>query len=303
MRSDNALEIERERRGRLAAERTFAQRERELTSRIAKLEATSRRLTQEIETKRREAARLDQSGVGRARDIKVVRSQPDQAEHPLWAALQTIPDGFALFDKDSRLILANPAYLAIFDGLTAVAPGVSYDQLCDLLVLEGVVDAAPDYEAWRARMKDRWQQDEIPPEVLRIFDGRFIKLVDRRLPDGGVVTLAVDQTQSRRLLSALDALPEGFVVFDADDKIVTANEAYLNLVGLNRDDLRPGTTPADLFHGAARPEHEGSGAEEICTADGRRVRLIAVALPDGGRAGLSIDVTAFDARQTERSAL
>lgn len=290
MQSDSALEMERERRGRLAAEHMSAQRERELTSQVTCLEATARRLTHEIEAKRRELARLERTGAGveRAREIMVVRSQPQKPEHLLWAALQTVPHGFAIFDKEGRLVLANAAYLSLFDGLTEAEPGITYDRLCELLTLEGIVDASPDADTWRARMKDRWREDDIPPEVLRIFDGSFVKLVDHRLPDGGIVTLTVDETRTRRIL---DALPDGFVIFEGGDKVVTANNACLDLVGLTRDNLDDGAIRADLLADAGSPERRGRGIEEISMADGPRFRSVDVALPDGGRAGLRIDTT------------
>ncbi|SFG84114.1 hypothetical protein SAMN04488020_104158 [Palleronia marisminoris] len=301
MRSEEALDSERERREHLATDR-----ERELTDRIARLEETSHRLTHEIEAKRSEATRLD-----RTNELGQV-----------WAGLQSILDGFAIFDRDHRLVVANHAYLSVLDSVPEVAPGITYERMCELLVSERIADTPPDGETWCAWMKGRWRQEEIPTAILRLSDGQFIKLVDRRLPDGGIVTLAINQTGILRLRAAIEALPDGFVVFDADDRLVAANETYLNLVGISRQEAKRGVTFTDILRSGVdegrflvegpddwlgdRITHhqcENGSSHDFRLLDGRWLRAVDIALPDGGRAGLRIDITEIKAQQIELARL
>ena len=295
-------------------------REREVENRISRLEEISRNLSEEIEAKQRVLAGLKRSYPGEDHSqAGLVRSEI-ATEPQIWAALQTIRDGFAIFDKDHRLVLANRAYLSVFDGVTEVAPGVTYERLCDLLVSEGILAPQPEGAAWSARMKRRWRREVIPHETIHLVGGSYIKLMDRRLADGGVVVLAVNQTKIMRILAAIEALPDGFVVFDSNDMIVTANETYLNLVEITRDEVENGVSFGDLIRKGIKnglnldPEvvecewleqrvHDhlsGTGEPmEFLTAAGRWWRAVDILLPDGGRAGLRMDITELKQQQRE----
>ena len=136
--------------------------------------------------------------------------------------MQTILDGFAIFDRDNRLVLANQAFLSVLDGVPEVTPGITYDRLCELLVSERIVETQPDGETWCAWMKDRWRQNEIPPVILRLSDGQFIKMVDRRLPDGGRAGLRIDITKLKTQQIELTRLAE------AAEAASRANSAFLS---------------------------------------------------------------------------
>ena len=117
------------------------------------------------------------------------------AERRLWDSLETIRDGFAVFDSDDVLIAANRAYLAIFDGLEMVRPGIAMTELLLLLAEEGIVDTGGLKAAdWQAKMLKRLQASRIDSAVLKVWNGQYIKLIDRRTRDGDLVTLALNIT-------------------------------------------------------------------------------------------------------------
>jgi len=191
--------LARERRGRLQAERLLAQRSEELYSAHRKLADHARALSHEVIEQREVNAAL----IGRSTQTQAALEAATQkavvAERRLWDALTAVEDGFAIFDRDWRLVIANPAWMGAFDGVTDVAPGASYETILCIAVEEGLVDlegAAPT--AWIAAMMARWEAPAIPQIDIRLFDGTYIRLIDKRTPEGDLVTLAVDITDTIR---------------------------------------------------------------------------------------------------------
>ena len=57
-------------------------------------------------------------------DLDRAHTAAVMAERRLWDSINTIRDGFAVFDPDLKLVAANRAYLAAFEG-QPVAPGIA----------------------------------------------------------------------------------------------------------------------------------------------------------------------------------
>ena len=196
---DLTKQLTEERRARLAAEHTLEDKRTELYEANRKIAAHARTLTDEIVEQRSEAEALKGENAEVREHLERVESAMVVAERRLWESLETIRDGFAVFDRENVLVGANRAYLAVFDGLEAARPGVSADELLELLISEGIVDTeGTDPEAWRDMMRARWSEDQIEPIVIRLWNGRSVRLVDRRTPDGDMVTLALDITDTIR---------------------------------------------------------------------------------------------------------
>ena len=241
----------------------------------------------------------------------------------LRGALQSLRDGFALFDKDLRLQMANNAYLAIFDGIEAVRPGVHYDTLADILIESGIADPEGAPDAWRQRMKARMREDPIPSTTFRMFNRQMIKLVDRRLPDGGVVSLGLNQTDMMRLWAAFETVPDGFVLYDQDDRMVLCNQRYRDLYSESAPAMLPGATFEEILrYGLERGQyetargredewlaermkdhHSADGVIEQRLANGRWLRILEGSTPDGGRVGLRVDITDAKEAQAETERL
>lgn len=181
-----------ERRARLSAERLLEQKQAELFAANKKLGNHAQKLSEEIVEIRDENTRVRS-------DLERATLKAGIAERRLWDSIETIHDGFAVFDSDGQLIAANRAYIAVFDGLEEVDIGVSYVRVLQLLTEEGIVDTADlSGSDWRAMMTQRWQADVIEPITIRLWDDRYIKLMDRRGGEGDMVSLALDITDTIR---------------------------------------------------------------------------------------------------------
>ena len=182
--------LARERRGRLAAERLLDVKTRELAMANAQLSRHALSLTDQIVQQRAEAAELVDENAQ-------VKSDLEQVQARLWSSFEAIPDGFAVFDRDSKLVLANPAYLAVFEGLEDVCPGIPYADLLELCMSEGLVDPEGlSPAAWRDMMLARWDAPEIGSQIIRLWNGAFLKLKDERTPQGDVLSLGLNITET-----------------------------------------------------------------------------------------------------------
>ena len=189
---DLAELLAQERRARLAAERLLAQKQAELSVANRALSRHARALSVEVIEQREEIT-------GVRTDLEAAETKVSVAERRLWTALRSLRDGFALFDADDRLVAANPAWLAPFDGVAAVAPGAAYADILRIAAEEGVVDIGiGPAEDWVRRMLDRWTAAVIEPQVIRLWNGGWIRLVDRRGEGGDMVSMALNVTGAIR---------------------------------------------------------------------------------------------------------
>ena len=308
----------RERRARLAAERLLEQKSRELFAANEKLGIHARSLSDQIVEQRlvvrlalSEAEVLKDQNLRFVEDLDRAHVSVDAAERRLWDAVNTIHDGFAVFDADNQLIAANRAYLATFPP-GSIAPGNSYGDIVRILAHSGALELADQtVEDWQAFMLARWGQDQIEPMTIKLRTGIWIKLQDRRVASGDIVTHALDITERMRIWAAIEAIPDGFVLYDREERLLTCNQRYRDIYPDSAPAMQPGKRFDDILrYGLANGQHAdavgreeewlaerigqyraGGGTFEQQLSDGRWVRAHDHVTPDGGRVGLRIDIT------------
>ncbi len=301
-----------ERRGRLAAERLLEQKSRELFDANRKLAAHARTLSDEIVETRHEAEELRGQNSQVREELEEVSQAYAIAERRLWTSLETIRDGFAVFDTNSRMIAANRAFLSIFDGLDDVSLGVRYADIARLAAEEGIVDTeGRTVQGWIDDMLARWSAEAIPDKVIRLWNGQYVKLIDRRTPDGDTVSLNLNITEMMRMWAAVEAVPDGFVLFDHDDRLIMCNDRYREIYGASADAIRPGASFEQILRrglengqypeAVGREEdwigerlirhHRADGISEQELTGGRWLRVLEQRTPDGGVVGLRVDIT------------
>ncbi len=204
-----AEKLAQERRARLAAERLLQLKQAELSAANRKLGRHALALTRQIDETQAEVATVRNENEKVKSDLTVANAKVEIAERRLWHSIQTIPDGFAFFDGSNTLIGANAAYLSVFDGLEEVTPGITYARILEILTHEGIVDIGTEPMAdWQARMLQRWAQPYPEPEVIQLWNGQYIRLIDQRGHGGDVLSLALNITASVRHEAELNAARE-----------------------------------------------------------------------------------------------
>ncbi|WP_438959338.1 ATP-binding protein [Nereida sp.] len=185
--------LSEERRLRLKAEHLLEHKQGELMAANRKLGLYARRLSDEIvETRKAVVSAVGETTRVKS-DLTIAEEKVDRTERRLWDSIETVRDGFAIFDTDNRMILSNPAYVRLFDGLEEVQPGIMLQLPCE----EGLIDTGEMTPSdWRTMMLQRWMHDEMEPVTVRLWNGQYVRVMDRRGADGDIVSLVINITET-----------------------------------------------------------------------------------------------------------
>lgn len=125
-----------------------------------------------------------------------------------------------------------------------------------------------------------------------------------------------------RLADAIEVIPAGFILFDAEHRLVTCNSKYRDLYDRTADLLTPGVSAADLVRiGVERGQYEIGGAapgawaearllrhygemgrHEQRLGDGRWIQVEERRTAEGGIVGIRVDITAAKRREADLAA-
>lgn len=142
----------------------------------------------------------------RTEELRAANAEAARLSRRLVDALDTVPDGFSVIDADGRLELYNVKFLEFYPATApSVRPGMPAEDLMRrIAVLGDVPVAAADVDGWVAhRLADLEKGDS--DFIVRIADGRRLRVVDRRMTDGSVVSVRRDITETLVAQEAAEA--------------------------------------------------------------------------------------------------
>ena len=128
-------------------------------------------------------------------------------------AVETIPNGFAIYDADERLALCNTAFADIIgqtpdalDGSTAIDNARRL--LGRLKTLDGKL--VHDADASLPQALARWQESEHKPIEMELENGDWLQVTSHRIGDGGRVDIQTDITWLKAAETSLRESEEQF---------------------------------------------------------------------------------------------
>ncbi|MCK1452991.1 EAL domain-containing protein [Bradyrhizobium sp. 35] len=161
----------------------------------------------------------------------------------LTEALDVVPEGLAVFDKDDRLVLWNRQYANFYAASQeALAAGAPFESILRAGLARGQYPKAIGRE-------DEWLAERLARHALPRYsheqhlpDDRWIRVEERRTADGGSIGVRIDITDlkrreaSFRLLFEENPLPM-WVVDTATRQLLAVNAAMCRHYGYRREDL------------------------------------------------------------------
>ena len=121
-------------------------------------------------------------------------------------AIEALEDGFVLYDSEDRLVMCNTRYKTFYRmSAPLLVPGVRFEDILRDGALRGhYADAVGREDEWVA---ERLAIHRAPESVFeqRLGDGRWLRIAERRTPEGGVVGIRVDITALKQAQERADA--------------------------------------------------------------------------------------------------
>ena len=121
-------------------------------------------------------------------------------------ALESMSDGFVMFDPSDRLIACNSRYKDFYKiSAPFIVPGALFDDIMREGALRGQYPQAQgDIDKFVSDSK-AFHRGNHPPMERLLPDGRWVLITERRTPDGGVVGIRTDITPLKRAMQDLAA--------------------------------------------------------------------------------------------------
>ncbi|PHK96680.1 hypothetical protein CR162_01845 [Pseudoroseomonas rhizosphaerae] len=169
-----------------------------------------------------------------------------EAERIRWRAmlenaLDSMTDGFVMWDADDRLVACNARYKDFYRvSVPFIEPGAHFEDIMREGFLRGQYpQAGDDLDAFLADMR-RWHRGDNPPMERLLPDGRWVLITERATPGGGTVGIRTDITELKRAMEDLAA---------ARDAAAAAGEAKSQFLARMSHELR---TPLNGILGFAQ---------------------------------------------------
>ena len=151
-----------------------------------------------------------------------------RSEQRLTDAIESISEGFSLYDNADRLIVCNRAYGdLLYPGMGTPAPGTSFETLIRNTAERGLVkEAEGRVEEWIAERLARHRQPGEPHVQCR-SNGHWLQINERRTAERGTVAVYTDITEIKR---AEEEVREAKRQADAANELVSEQKRELELL-------------------------------------------------------------------------
>ncbi|AWB48603.1 hybrid sensor histidine kinase/response regulator [Gemmobacter aquarius] len=185
--------------------------------------------------------------------------QTEAARRNLAHAIETIEEGFALFDASDVLVMCNSRFgMHINDVRPYLKPGLGFGDYVRLVSRSPFLElpAGESAEDWAVARQRRHQDRHVMFNVAMVWD-RWVQVSEHRTGDGGTVILQTDVTelvrleriergkmlddQARVIRATLDHIGQGVCIFDAGARLVGWNQRLGELLAIPMARFRIGT--------------------------------------------------------------
>lgn len=244
----------------------------------------------------------------------------EAARDNLAGAIETIREGFALFDADDRLVLANSRFvLDMPDVRAALEPGMTFHDYVARVSRSPELALPPGEtgEGWLAQRRTRHHDEHVVFNVA-LTGERWMQVSEHRTHSAGTVILQTDisdmmrrqreerdrllDDQARIIRATLEHITQGVTIFDAGGLLAGSNARAADLLSLPITRFGVGASLDETFAGLLgdglaplRAWVEGDRLAPLATELKRARKVLHVfaqAMPDGGCVVSFTDVTA-----------
>lgn len=266
-------------------------------------------------------------------EIEDALSRAEDSETRIRTVLDTTIDGIVTFDQDGQIETVNSGLEQMFQFSGSALIGTPFSDLISKQDVEhhkariSKFEATGDRETIGVLREIQGIRSDGSSFSLELAMNQF-QLGDRKMYAGILrdVTFRKESEErvkdvETRLLEAIEALPDGFVFYDNEDRLVICNSRYKDLYATSAEFMVPGATFEEIIRkGAERGQYLGAGdareawIQERLRAhrnpgeileqhldDGSWLRVIERKTERGHTVGFRVDITELKERQEELS--
>jgi len=195
---------------------------------------------------------------------------PNAAEDQLHVALDNMPGALAYTDEDLNFVFCNDRFKEMYRvPQELLQPGRPYADLLRYLAQNGYYGEG-DVDALVARRVESLRNPTGKSFEDHTPDGRWYRIMRRRVPGGGTVTVMTDITEQKRAEQdlarkeaqfhvALDNMPGALAYTDENLNFVFCNDRFKEMYQVPQELLQPGRPYADLLRYLAENGYYGEG--------------------------------------------
>ena len=195
---------------------------------------------------------------------------PNAAEDQLHVALDNMPGALAYTDEDLNFVFCNDRFKEMYRvPQELLQPGRPYADLLRYLAQNGYYGEG-DVDALVARRVESLRNPTGKSFEDHTPDGRWYRIMRRRVPGGGTVTVMTDITEQKQAEQdlarkeaqfhvALDNMPGALAYTDENLNFVFCNDRFKEMYQVPQELLQPGRPYADLLRYLAENGYYGEG--------------------------------------------
>ncbi|HVY13841.1 MAG TPA: EAL domain-containing protein [Rhodopila sp.] len=203
-------------------------------------------------------------------------AERDKARSMLDTAIETMSDGFVMWDSEDRLVTCNEQFRRIYDRSRAfIYPGAKFEDIIREGAKVGQYPQVGEDLAAFVQETVSWHLNNDGPLERELPDGRWALITERRTPDGMIVGIRTDITDLKHALSdlatanervqaamhalheqnmalmerdralniqnvlfdaALNNMSQGLLMTDANQRLIIVNRRFFDLFQLDQGD-------------------------------------------------------------------
>jgi len=194
-------------------------------------------------------------------------------------AIETVPAGIVFCDSEDRLWVCNSQFKHwMCPGCeTQIGPGMSYAEVLEISA--GCASEPLEGAVRREWVENRMANHRNPGTAEdELADGRIVRATERRMRDGGTISVLTDisdlkqneselSANSTLLHAILENMAQGLVAFDSDLAILASNERLGSMLDTPSDMLSVGKNFKEVIARSAKRGDYGPGDIEEVTRD------------------------------------
>ncbi len=223
-------------------------------------------------------------------ELQQQKSELETQNMRLDAAVNNMPIGLVMFDSGKRLIVGNDRYREMY-GLPCevMTRGTHLRQMLECRLKAGSEEGT-NREEYVERILKLVEQTQTSIRVVTLGDGRIVNIIHHPTAGGGWIGTHEDvserekldarlkqqhellKSKQQQLDAAVSNMAQGLAMFDAQLRVVIANDRYAEIYGLGPEQVSQGTTLHQIIeHRIANGDFVGKTPDQVVTSLQKRV--------------------------------